>query len=97
MFTCCPTFALAGDLVPQHVDLVHAAELLEHLTKVVLVHGARDLTHEHFDEVRVGLLRTVDASTAAAVVGHVVNGIVYRVTATKTTRKRLTLCHSSCE
>lgn len=61
--SCCglPTFTLAGDLVPQHVDLVHAAELLEHLAEIVLVHGARDLPYEHLDEVGVRLLRNAAA------------------------------------
>lgn len=50
------TFALAGDLVPQHVDLVDGAKRLEHGPDVVLVHLARHLTHEHLDGVRVRLV-----------------------------------------
>ena len=91
-----PTFTLASDFVPQHVDLVHTAELLEHLTKIIFVHGARNLPYEHFDEVRIRLLRTVDASSAAAVVRHVVHGVVHRVTATKPTRKRVTSRSTTC-
>lgn len=52
------TFTSAGDLVSQDVDLVDSAELREHLGEFRLVHGVRDLTHEHLDEVRVRLLST---------------------------------------
>ena len=59
-----PTFALAGELVAQHVDLIDGAVLFEHFAQIVLVHGARNLTDEHLDGVAV---RLVHAIAAAAV------------------------------
>jgi hypothetical protein len=50
------SFTLASDLIPQHVDLVYSSELLEHLTEIIFVHGARNLTYKHFDEVWIRLL-----------------------------------------
>lgn len=41
------TFAGTGDLVSQHVDLMHATKLLKHHPQVVLVHTPRDLANEH--------------------------------------------------
>ena len=52
-----PTFALSGDLVPEDVDLVDGTKVLKHPAQVRLVHGSRDLTHEHLDRVLVGLVR----------------------------------------
>lgn len=44
------TFTGSRDLIPEHVDLVHPAELLEHLPQVILVHRARYLPDEHLEK-----------------------------------------------
>lgn len=61
------TLAGARRLVTQYVDRVHATVLLEHLPEIVLVHGARHLTHEHLDVVGIGLLLLVLSVTAVVV------------------------------
>lgn len=51
------TFADAGEFVPEQVQLVHAAELAEHVGQVLFVHRPRYLAHEHFYVIRFGLFR----------------------------------------
>lgn len=50
------TFTQPGRFIPQNVDLVHPAELLEHLLQLLFVHGPGDLPDEHLDIVRVRLI-----------------------------------------
>ena len=55
------TFALWRVLaaVSEDVDLVDGSVRLEQLLQLLLRPGARDLTHEHLDGVRVGLVRVL--------------------------------------
>ena len=53
------TFALSGEFVTKDVDLVDGSVLFKHFAQVVLVHGTRDLSHEHLDGIRVRLIHPI--------------------------------------
>uniref|UniRef100_A0A182QC39 Uncharacterized protein n=1 Tax=Anopheles farauti TaxID=69004 RepID=A0A182QC39_9DIPT len=68
------TLALAGCFVPQHVDLMDAPELLEHLLQLLLVHRAWHLPDEHLDVVRIGLVAYYLLHLLVLTRGHLAGG-----------------------